>query len=92
MGTYRALAELAYQAYEKKDNTTAAILARILEKSWDRGEGDLRKSSPDVWSKIDSSMDGFIKPLTGFSRTGRADEAKEHAAYEQYLQALAGAD
>src|ERR1700728_1820411 len=48
MGTYRALAELAYQSYEKKDNTTAAVLARILEKSWDRGEGDLRKSSSDV--------------------------------------------
>jgi hypothetical protein len=63
-----------------------------LEKSWDRGEGDLRKSSPDVWSKIDSSMDGFVKPLTRFAQTGRADGAKERAAYEQYLSSLSTAD
>jgi hypothetical protein len=92
MGIYRSLAELAYQAYANQDDHTAAVLGRILERCWDKGEGDLRKSSPDTWAQIDQSMDGFIKPLTGFARNGRADEAKERAAYEVYLKALASAD
>jgi len=33
MGTYRALAELTFQAFEKGDNATAAKLARILERA-----------------------------------------------------------
>jgi hypothetical protein len=92
MGIYRALAQLAYQAYVNKDDHTAAVLGRILERCWDKGEADLRKSAPDRWSAIDQSMDGFIKPLTGFSRNGRGDERKERAAYEAYLKALADAD
>jgi hypothetical protein len=92
MGSYRALAQLAYRAYEQKDDKTAAILGRVLERVWDRGEGELRKSSPDVWGKIDQSMDGFIKPLTGFASAGRADEAKERAAYQAYLDSLSVAE
>lgn len=92
MGGYRALAQLAYRAYEQKDDKTAAVLGRVLERVWDRGEGELRKSSPDVWGKIDQSMDGFIKPLTGFATTGRAEEAKERAAYQAYLESLGAAD
>jgi hypothetical protein len=92
MGSYRALAQLAYRAYEQKDDKTAAILGRVLEKVWDRGEGELRKSSPEVWGKIDQSMDGFIKPLTGFASAGRADEAKERAAYQTYLDSLGAAE
>jgi len=71
MGSYRALAQLAYRAYEQKDDKTAAILRGFLERVWNRGEGDLGETAPDTWSKIDRSMDGFIKPLTGFAQTGR---------------------
>jgi hypothetical protein len=92
MGIYRSLAQLSYQAYLSKDDHTAAVLGRNLERCWDKGEGDLRKASPDTWSQIDQSMDGFIKPLTGFARNGRVEEAKERAAYEAYLKALAQAD
>jgi hypothetical protein len=38
MGSYRALAQLSFQAYQKGDNATAAELARILERTWDQGE------------------------------------------------------
>lgn len=91
MGSYRALAELSYQAFEKGDNPTAAVLARILERTWDKGEGDLRKSSPDTWSQIDSSMDGFIKPVMAYA-SHAPDPAKVEAAYKTFLEKLKQAD
>jgi hypothetical protein len=91
MGSYRALAELSYQAFQKGDNATAAVLARILERTWDKGEGDLRKSSPDTWSGIDSSMDGFIKPVMNYAATA-PDPAKVEAAYKTFLEKLKQAD
>jgi len=91
MGSYRALAELSYQAFQKGDNATAAVLARILERTWDKGEGDLRKSAPDIWSQIDSSMDGFIKPILRYA-SGAPDPAKVEAAYNMYLEKLKQAD
>jgi hypothetical protein len=91
MGSYRALAELSYQAFQKGDNATAAVLARILERTWDKGEGDLRKSSPDTWSGIDSSMDGFIKPVMNYA-AGAPDPAKVEAAYKTFLEKLKQAD
>jgi hypothetical protein len=91
MGSYRALAELSHQAFLKGDNATAAVLARILERTWDKGEGDLRKSSPDTWSQIDSSMDGFIKPIMAYASTA-PDPAKVEAAYSTFLEKLKRAD
>lgn len=91
MGSYRALAELSYQAFQKGDNATAAVLARILERTWDKGEGDLRKSSPDTWSGIDSSMDGFIKPVMNYAASA-PDPAKVEAAYKTFLEKLKQAD
>jgi len=84
--------QLAYRAYEQKDDKTAAILARVLERVWHRGEGDLGKPAPDTWSTIDRSMDGFIKPFTSFAQTGRGHEVKEQAAYRVYLDNLSAAD
>src|ERR1700753_4239360 len=34
MGSYRALAQLSFQAFQKGDSATAAELARILERTW----------------------------------------------------------
>lgn len=92
MGTYIALAQLANQAYQQRADSNVAALARILEKTWDRQESDLRKTSPDVWSKIDGSMDQFIKPLTGYKNGGHAEPTKENAAFEQYLSNLRAAN
>jgi hypothetical protein len=92
MGIYRSLAKLAYQANLNKDDQTAAVLGRILERCSDKDERDVRKRSLDSWSQIDHSMDGFIKPLTGYARNGRAEEAKERVACEAYLKPLAQAD
>jgi len=91
MGSYRALAELSYQAFQKGDSPTAAVLARILERTWDKGEGDLRKISPDTWSQIDSSMDGFIKPVMAYASTA-PDPRKVEAAYKTFLEKLKQAD
>jgi len=38
MGSYRALAQLAFAASQKGDNALAAKLARILERDWDKAE------------------------------------------------------
>ena len=91
MGSYRALADLSYQAFQKGDNATAAVLARILERTWDKGEGDVRKSSPDTWSQIDSSMDGFIKPVMNYAASA-PDPSKVETAYKTFLEKLKQAD
>ena len=75
MGIYRALAQLAYQDYEKKDDESAAVLVRILERVWDRGEGDLRKSNPAAWRAIDHSMDMFIGPIVLYNPVWPQSEA-----------------
>ena len=98
MGSYRALAQLAYHAYEQGDDKTAAILARILERTWDQGEqknsseNSFCKTHSSVCTSIDGAMDDFIKPLTGFTRTGRADEIREKATFKVYLDTLSVAD
>lgn len=74
------------------------MLARILERTWDQGVyrntsgGSLCKINQALCQSIDQAMDNFVKPLTGFSRNGRADRLKEKAGYEAYLVTLASAD
>ncbi|HEY1501244.1 MAG TPA: hypothetical protein VGF88_16845 [Acidobacteriaceae bacterium] len=97
MGSYRALAQLAYRAYEQNDDKTAAVLARILERTWDQGEwrnsseGSYCKANQSVCQSIDGAMDGFVKPLAGFASNGRSDATNEQAAYAAYLKTLASA-
>jgi hypothetical protein len=87
MGAYRALAQLSYDAFKRGDSATAATLARILERTWDKGETDLDKSNPDVWKQIDGSMDGFIKPVMRYmSKT--PDPAEVKMAFDTYLTKL----
>lgn len=92
MSNYRNLAQLAYEFYLKGDNQRAAVLAGIIESVYDRSETDIEKNSPALHGKIDMSMDAFIKPLKYYVKAGRADPAKEKAAFESYLQCLALAD
>jgi hypothetical protein len=96
MGPYRALAHLAYSAHQKGDNATAAQLARILERVWDKAEdygGDtaLSKTNPDAFRQADKAMDDFITPLENSSKVP-PDAARVKAAYNAYLEKLNLAD
>jgi hypothetical protein len=96
MGTYRALAELSFQAFKKGDGVTAAKLARILERAWDSseeggGEKALAKTNPQLFEQIDRAMDVFIKPLIGYEKAA-PDPAKVESAYNAYLELLKQAE
>ena len=96
MGPYRALAQHAFAEFQKGDVTSAAMLARVLERVWDKGEdygGDtaLKKTHPDLFEEIDKAMDDFITPLTEY-RTKTPDAARVKAAYTAYLEKLKLAD
>jgi hypothetical protein len=100
MGAYRALAQLSFQAFHKGDNATAATLARILERTWDNGEGgggekSLRKTNPDLFAQIDKAMDDFMHPLIHYPSdtvTKTPDPALVQAEYNNYLDKLKLAD
>jgi hypothetical protein len=96
MGPYRALAHLAYTAHQKGDDATAAQLARILERVWDKAEdygGDtaLAKTNPDLFKQVDKAMDDFVAPLENYSKVP-LDAAKLKTAYNAYLEKLKLAD
>jgi hypothetical protein len=96
MGPYRALAELAFVASEKGEHATAATLAKILERTWDKGEdygGDmaLSKTNHANFEEIDKAMDQFISLLLEH-QTSAPDAAKLKAAYTHYLDKLKLAD
>jgi hypothetical protein len=68
MGPYRALAQVAYAASQKGEYATAAALAKVLERTWDKGEdygGDiaLSKTNHALFEDIDKAMDQFVTLL-----------------------------
>jgi hypothetical protein len=96
MGPYRALAKLAYASFQKGDSATAAQLAHILERVWDKAEdygGDtaLSKTNPALFKQVDKAMDDFITPLENYAK-GAPETAKVKAAYNAYLDELKLAD
>ena len=96
MGAYRALAQVAFAAFQKGDTATAGQLARVLERLWDKAEdygGDtaLKKTNADLFEQIDKAMDQFVTPLMN-SAKAPPDAAKVKAAYNAYLEALKLAD
>jgi hypothetical protein len=96
MGPYRALALLAYTASQKGDNATAATLAKILERTWDKSEdfgGDaaLSKTNRALFDDVDKSMDRFISILLNHA-TATPDPAAVKAAYNEYMAKLQLAD
>lgn len=96
MGPYRALAQLAYAASQRGDHASAATMAKILERTWDKAEdygGDtaLSKTNHAVYEQIDKAMDQFIAVF--LERASAApDPAKVKAAYTLYLEKLKLAD
>jgi hypothetical protein len=96
MGPYRALAQLAYAASQKGDHASAATLAKILERTWDKAEdygGDtaLSKTNHAVYEQIDKAMDQFIAVFLDHPSSA-PDAAKLKAAYTLYLEKLKLAD
>jgi hypothetical protein len=96
MGPYRALANLAFNASLKGDNATAATLAKILERTWDKSEdygGDtaLSKTNKKLFDDIDKAMDQFVSLLVDHP-TSAPDPARLRAAYTNYLDKLKQAD
>lgn len=86
-GPYKALAQLAYDAFKNGDLPDASIHARLLEIVWDHGEKDFEKKSPDGFQKIDNSMDAFIKPIIGYAQK-TPNSGAVNAAYTAYLESL----
>jgi hypothetical protein len=96
MGPYRALAQLAYAASQKGDHATAATLAKILERTWDKAEdygGDtaLSKTNHAIYEQIDKAMDQFISLFLDHP-SAAPDAAKLKVAYNLYLEKLKLAD
>ncbi len=96
MGAYRAIAQHAYLEFQKGDSAAAALLARSLERVWDKGEdygGDtaLKKTHPDLFEEIDKAMDDFITPLMEY-KTKVPDQARMKAAFSAYMEKLKLAD
>jgi hypothetical protein len=96
MGAYRALAELSFQAFQKGDREMAAKLAKILERTWDRGEEiggpqSLGSQNRNLFEQIDQSMDDFIKPLLHYATKAPTADVVE-PAYKAFLDALKKVD
>ena len=97
MGAYRALAELSFQAFQKGDHSTAAELARILERTWDQGEwknsseGSYCKTNRTICQPIDHALDVFIGPIMNYAKQ-TSDPPTVQAAYQDFLDKLRQAD
>jgi hypothetical protein len=96
MGPYRALATLAFNASQKGDNATAATLAKILERTWDKSEdygGDtaLSKTNKKLFDEVDKAMDQFVSLLVEHPATA-PDPTRLRAAFTNYLDKLKQAD
>ncbi len=96
MGPYRALAQLAFSASQKGDNATAATLAKILERTWDKSEdygGDmaLSKTNKQIFDEIDKAMDSFVSLLIEHGNSA-PDAARVKATYAAYIEKLKLAD
>ena len=97
MAAYRALAQMSFQAFQRGEKVDAAELARILERTWDRGEwhnsseGSFCVANWSVCQPIDTSMDAFINPIMDCSQKA-SDPAAVQAAYNDFLAKLKKAD
>ena len=96
MGPYRALAQNVFSEFQKGDLATAAQLARVLERVWDKSEdygGDmaLKKTHPNLFDEIDRAMDEFVLPLMEY-KTKPPESSRVKAAYSNYLEKLRLAD
>jgi hypothetical protein len=85
MGAYRALAQHIYVDFQKGDLAAAALMAKVLERVWDKAEdygGDtaLSKTNHDLFEQIDKAMDDFLTLITE-AKGKPPDPGKVKAAY-----------
>jgi hypothetical protein len=99
MGAYRALAELTFQAFQKGDLPASARFARILERTFEKGEEhggekSLSKVNPKLFEQVDHSMDAFVEPIEEYVAEGRArpTAATVEAAFNDVMNKLRLAD
>jgi len=96
MGAYRALAQHIYADFQKGDLAGAALMAKVLERVWDKAEdygGDtaLSKTNHGLFEQIDKAMDDFLSQIT--DAKGKApDPATVKTAFKAYLDKLKLAD
>ena len=96
MGAYRALAQHIYADFQKGDLAAAALMAKVLERLWDKAEdygGDtaLSKTNNGLFEQIDKAMDDFLSQIT--DAKGKApDPASVKTAFKAYLDKLRLAD
>jgi len=96
MGAYRALAQHIYADFQKGDLAAAALMAKVLERLWDKAEdygGDtaLSKTNHGLFEQIDKAMDDFLSQITD-AKGKPPDPAKVKAAFNAYLDKLKLAD
>jgi hypothetical protein len=96
MGPYRALAQLSFEAFQRKDARTAAELSRILERTWDAAEehggaNSLGIRNKQLFEEIDEAMDAFIKPIIHYT-TETPDTLAVTTAYKVFLSKLKQGD
>jgi hypothetical protein len=96
MGAYRALAQHIYADFQKGDLAAAALMAKVLERVWDKAEdygGDtaLSKTNHGLFEQIDKAMDDFISLITD-AKGKPPDPPKVKAAFSAYLEKLKLAD
>jgi len=96
MGAYRALAQHIYADFQKGDLAAAALMAKVLERLWDKAEdygGDtaLSKTNHGLFEQIDKAMDDFLSQITDAKGQPR-NPAKVKAAFNAYLDKLKLAD
>ncbi len=93
---YRALAQHIYADFQKGDLAAAALMAKVLERLWDKAEdygGDtaLSKTNHGLFEQIDKAMDDFLSQIT--DAKGKApDPAKVRTTFKGYLDKLKLAD
>lgn len=94
-GVYKALAQLVLESFKKGDMQTAAVLGRILDRTWDQieenGEHGLNKTNSKLFEDVDEAMDAFIKPIIHYQQKA-PDPASVEAAYRTYVEKLKSAD
>jgi hypothetical protein len=89
LGPYKALAKLSFDSFQKGDTQTAAVLARILERTWNSGTQDLAKKSTSRWRQANEALQHFVAPVMD---TRGADAAIVEVAYQEFTEKLKQAE
>jgi len=84
MAPYRTLAQAALAAVNAKDFAAAKAKWLELEKSWDDGTAELKKSEKATWKTIDKQLDVALDQL----KAAAPDAAKAAAEIQVFIDKL----